>query len=71
MEWTRCTYIYFSLSGFWRGDENKSGVSFPNQLFLFIGEVENDKELEALFIHEYHHVCRIHHQKKILRIIHY
>jgi len=54
----------FPFQASWRGDENKSGVSFPNQLFLFIGEVENDKELEALFIHEYHHVCRIHHQKK-------
>lgn len=48
----------------WRGDENKSGVSFPNQLFLFVGEVTDDKELEALFIHEYHHVCRMHCLKK-------
>ncbi|SLK40185.1 Predicted Zn-dependent protease (DUF2268) [Mycobacteroides abscessus subsp. abscessus] len=50
----------------WRGDENKSGVSFPNQLFLFIGEVTDAKELEALFIHEYHHVCRIHYQQKAI-----
>ena len=56
-------YIFpFQVS--WRGTDNKSGVSFPDQLFLFIGEVEDDKELEALFIHEYHHVCRILYQKK-------
>ncbi|WP_445505930.1 DUF2268 domain-containing protein [Niallia sp. 03190] len=44
--------------------ENKSGVSFSDKLFLFVGNIEDAKELEALFIHEYHHVCRIHHQKK-------
>jgi len=56
-------YIFpFQMS--WRSSDNKSGVSFPNQLFLFVGNVEEDKELEALFVHEYHHVCRIHFQKK-------
>ena len=56
-------YIFpFQMS--WQSTDNKSGVSFPNQLFLFIGDVEDDKELEALFIHEYHHVCRIHFQNK-------
>lgn len=44
--------------------EKKSGVSFPDKLFLFIGDIEDEKEIEALFIHEYHHVCRIHNQKK-------
>ncbi|MFP3721652.1 DUF2268 domain-containing putative Zn-dependent protease [Niallia circulans] len=56
----------FPFQSSWRGEENKSGVSFPDQLFLFIGDVENEKELEALFIHEYHHVCRIHYQKKAI-----
>jgi len=44
--------------------ETKSGVSFSDKLFLFIGHMEDEKEVEALFIHEYHHVCRIHNQKK-------
>ncbi|WP_312095505.1 DUF2268 domain-containing putative Zn-dependent protease [Niallia sp.] len=56
----------FPFQTSWRAEDNKSGVSFPNQLFLFIGEVTDDKELEALFIHEYHHVCRIHYQKKAI-----
>ncbi|WP_445486679.1 DUF2268 domain-containing protein [Niallia sp. 03133] len=47
-----------------KGKENKSGVSFKDKLFLFVGEIEEDKEIEALFIHEYHHVCRMHYQKK-------
>ncbi len=47
-----------------RGNDNKSGLSFSDMMFLFIGDIEDEKELEALFIHEYHHVCRIHYQKK-------
>jgi uncharacterized protein YjaZ len=38
---------------------NKSGVSFHNRIFLFLGDYKDEKEIEALFIHEYHHVCRI------------
>lgn len=49
-----------------RGNDNKSGLSFTDMLFLFIGDIEDEKELEALFIHEYHHVCRIHYQKKAI-----
>ncbi|GLC89531.1 DUF2268 domain-containing protein [Lysinibacillus piscis] len=37
---------------------NKNGVSYPNALFLFIGEIE-EQELQALFAHEYNHVCRL------------
>lgn len=54
----------FPLHSTFSGGENKSGVSFPDMLFLFVGDVKDDRELEALFIHEYHHVCRIYHQKK-------
>ncbi|MEK3855493.1 DUF2268 domain-containing protein [Cytobacillus sp. FSL H8-0458] len=44
----------------------KSGVSFANMLFLFLpSEIEED-ELEALFVHEYHHVGRINSQRKKL-----
>jgi uncharacterized protein YjaZ len=37
----------------------KSGVSFKDKMFLFLHEIEDRKELEALIIHEYHHVCRL------------
>ncbi|RDU35569.1 hypothetical protein DRW41_17695 [Neobacillus piezotolerans] len=37
----------------------KSGVSYPDKLFLFLPDFEDNKELEALFVHEYHHTCRI------------
>ncbi|WP_155593337.1 DUF2268 domain-containing protein [Lysinibacillus cavernae] len=44
---------------------NKNGVAYPHALFLFIGEVET-QELQALFAHEYNHVCRLHTVKKSL-----
>lgn len=37
----------------------KSGVAFKDKLFLFLSHLEDEKELEALFVHEYHHTCRI------------
>jgi uncharacterized protein YjaZ len=43
---------------------NKSGVSFEDKLFLFLSDLEDEKELEALFIHEYHHICRLNGIKK-------
>nr|WP_285852330.1 DUF2268 domain-containing putative Zn-dependent protease [Robertmurraya korlensis] len=42
----------------------KSGVSFPDRMFLFIGDYEDENELEALFVHEYHHVCRMKKQNR-------
>ncbi|OIK11210.1 DUF2268 domain-containing putative Zn-dependent protease [Bacillus sp. MUM 13] len=42
-----------------RSIENKSGLAFPDKMLLFIHAGIKDKELEALFIHEYHHVCRL------------
>jgi uncharacterized protein YjaZ len=38
---------------------NKSGVTFPDKLLLFLTDLKDEKELEALFIHEYHHLCRL------------
>ncbi|MHC0036705.1 DUF2268 domain-containing putative Zn-dependent protease [Pseudoneobacillus sp. C159] len=38
---------------------NKSGVTFPDKLFLFLSDIEDVKEVEALFVHEYHHLCRL------------
>jgi len=38
----------------------KAGVSFPDKMFLFLAEYDNDMmEIESLFVHEYHHVCRL------------
>ncbi|MDP4085125.1 MAG: DUF2268 domain-containing protein [Bacillota bacterium] len=40
-------------------DQVKSGLSFPDKMFLFLTEINDPKEIEALFVHEYHHVCRL------------
>ncbi|HAQ08503.1 MAG TPA: hypothetical protein DCR24_13650 [Bacillus bacterium] len=47
-----------------REGKGKSGVSFKDKLFLFLTQKEDDKEVEALFVHEYHHACRMNSQKK-------
>ncbi|MBM4764244.1 hypothetical protein GNT69_18430 [Bacillus sp. B15-48] len=58
-----------SVGGFRRREEVavKSGVSFKDKMFLFIGPVNDEKEIEALFVHEYHHVCRMNRQDKSLK----
>jgi uncharacterized protein YjaZ len=48
-----------SRSFFIRTDRKKGGVSFPDKMFLFLSSHEDAKEIEALFVHEYHHVCRL------------
>lgn len=56
------------ISGFHKEESShKSGVSFKDRMFLFVSPFEDIKELEALFVHEYHHVCRINKQKKALK----
>lgn len=70
--WSKVAAIYESYQKKWNGPDipiyifpisnsrnNKSGVSFENKIFLFIDRIKDDKELEALIIHEYHHVCRM------------
>lgn len=42
-----------------RSTRRKGGVSFPDKMFLFLSSYEDHKEIEALFVHEYHHVCRL------------
>lgn len=42
-----------------RDERRKAGVSFPDKMFLFLSSYEDLKEVEALFVHEYHHVCRL------------
>lgn len=52
---------------FQRRDKKKSGVSFPDKLFLFLSPLDDIKEIEALFVHEYHHVCRLNKLNKDLK----
>ena len=40
-------------------EEKKAGVSFPDKMFLFLSDLKDPREIEALLIHEYHHVCRL------------
>ncbi|WAA08659.1 DUF2268 domain-containing protein [Fervidibacillus albus] len=40
--------------------DKKQGFTFPNQMFLFLSPTIDDKELEAVFVHEYHHATRMH-----------
>lgn len=53
-----------SGSGLFHSSQTKSGVSFPDKLFLFLSDLEDEREIEALFIHEYHHICRLNGLKK-------
>jgi uncharacterized protein YjaZ len=45
----------------------KSGVSFKDKMFLFLTPLDDEGELKALFVHEYHHICRMRMQKKNIR----
>jgi uncharacterized protein YjaZ len=50
----------FPLNSFQKPkDYNKSGLSLKDEMFLFLDPRIEVKELEALFVHEYHHVCRL------------
>jgi uncharacterized protein YjaZ len=44
----------------------KGGVSYPDKMFLFLSGGLTSAELEALFVHEYHHICRLNKQTKRL-----
>ncbi|MCJ8005995.1 DUF2268 domain-containing protein [Lederbergia wuyishanensis] len=56
--------IQQQTSLFRRRTNGRSGLAFHNKLFLFISEGLNEKELEALFVHEYHHSSRLSRIKK-------
>lgn len=45
--------------GLFSSGHNKSGLAYPDKLLLFLSPGIASKEREALFIHEYHHVCRL------------
>ncbi|MCK1992856.1 DUF2268 domain-containing protein [Peribacillus muralis] len=59
-------YIFPLMSswGWKKTNETKSGLAFEDKLFLFYDKEIADKEMEALLIHEYHHVCRLHRLEK-------
>ncbi|MCJ7840367.1 DUF2268 domain-containing protein [Lederbergia sp. NSJ-179] len=42
----------------------RAGLSFSDSLFLFLSDGLEEKELEALFVHEYHHATRMGKYKK-------
>jgi uncharacterized protein YjaZ len=50
--------------GWTKAKDNKSGLAFKDKMFLFVHSGISDKELEAVFVHEYHHVCRLNLLKK-------
>jgi uncharacterized protein YjaZ len=52
-----------SNSKLMREGKGKSGLSFIDKMFLFLTPINDEKELEALIVHEYHHVCRMQSQK--------
>lgn len=47
-----------------RQTNGKSGVTFKNKMFLFLSSTNDEKEWEALFVHEYHHATRMNKIKK-------
>ncbi|PLT30384.1 DUF2268 domain-containing protein [Peribacillus deserti] len=52
-------------AGFFHSNKgNKSGLAFKDKMFLFYTPGLSDRELEAVFVHEYHHVCRLNFLKK-------
>ncbi|WP_110929085.1 DUF2268 domain-containing protein [Bacillus massiliglaciei] len=72
--WGKLEDIFSRYKGLWRGPDipifilpfspgqkaaNKSGVAFADKLFLFLSPSVSEKQMEAIFIHEYHHVCRL------------
>lgn len=54
-----------------KSQQGKSGLAFPDKLFLFITEKLEWNEIKALLTHEYNHVCRLKHYKNRQKIIHY
>ncbi|RPK12499.1 DUF2268 domain-containing protein [Priestia endophytica] len=42
-----------------RTQRGKSGLAFNDKVFLFLSESLPLKEIQAVLVHEYHHVCRL------------
>jgi len=43
----------------YREYNGKAGLTFKDKLFLFISDHNTKEEIQALFTHEYNHVCRL------------
>ncbi|MFD2654942.1 DUF2268 domain-containing protein [Gracilibacillus thailandensis] len=41
-----------------------TGLSYPDKLFLFLQRKAENREIIALFLHEYSHICRLNHFPK-------
>lgn len=76
--WKKLKVIYQQYKKRWNGQEidiyifpihgsfrtiQRNGLAFKDKIFLFLGNV-SDKEIEAQFIHEYHHSVRMNQLKK-------
>lgn len=42
-----------------RDFQGKAGITFPDKIFLFISDHNEKEDIQALFTHEYNHVCRM------------
>nr|WP_295972559.1 DUF2268 domain-containing putative Zn-dependent protease [uncultured Bacillus sp.] len=60
-------YIFPKNRIIFEPDSDKSGVSFPDRMFLFLDDIKEEKELAALIVHEYHHVCRLNRLHKSIK----
>ena len=60
-------YIFPSRYSLFNPYVHKNGFTiFPDKIFLFLPRLEDEKEIEALFVHEYHHATRMDKIKKKL-----
>jgi uncharacterized protein YjaZ len=59
--------LYERSQLFTRTTTSKSGLSFQDKLFLFLTHNLHEKEIEALLVHEYHHVCRMNASNKKIK----
>ncbi|WP_130859411.1 DUF2268 domain-containing protein [Gracilibacillus phocaeensis] len=53
-----------NISEFKRWYNSNAGLSFPDKLLLFLQKRATNTEILALVIHEYSHICRLHHFSK-------
>ncbi|WAA13063.1 DUF2268 domain-containing protein [Fervidibacillus halotolerans] len=52
-------YVFPSSFSLFDPMNKREGFTFPHAMFLFLSPNLNDRELEALFVHEYHHATRM------------
>jgi uncharacterized protein YjaZ len=63
-------YIFPQASGYRpivQESTKRSGLSFPDKLFLFLTPKLETQAIEAILVHEYHHICRMKKGKKELK----